>query len=119
MRNILFLLMISALGVGLACQSSAFSSDEIKFDKPAEKAAMDKPAAASPDEHKEDDDAPRISLADAKKDFDAGEVTFVDTRGKSSYDSEHVKGSINVPLNDFDKLYKSVPKDKKIIAYCS
>lgn len=118
MRYILLLLMISALGVGLACQSSAFSSDEIKFEKPAEKAALDKPVAESHDEH-EDDDTPRISLADAKKDFDAGDAVFVDTRGKSSYDTEHVKGALNVPLNEFDKSYESIPKDKKIIAYCS
>ena len=35
-------------------------------------------AAAFPEE------APRISLADAKKDFDAGNVIFVDTRAETS-----------------------------------
>jgi predicted sulfurtransferase len=66
-----------------------------------------------------DDDAPRISLADAKADFDAGKAVFVDTRAAESYKLEHVKGSINIYLGDFETRYKEIPTDKKIIAYCS
>src|SRR5678815_4567757 len=36
-------------------------------------------------------DAPRISLADAKKAYDAG-ATFVDVRDATAYKMEHVKG---------------------------
>lgn len=66
-----------------------------------------------------DDGASRITLADAKKDFDDGAALFVDTRGKEAYDFEHVKGAVNLPLADFQTRYKELPKDKKIIAYCS
>ena len=65
------------------------------------------------------DDAPRISLEDAKKDFDKGNVVFIDTRGEESYKVEHIKGSLNIPLNSVEARYKELPKDKKIIAYCS
>ena len=65
------------------------------------------------------EEAPRISLADAKKDFDAGKALFIDTRGEASYKNEHIKGSINIPADAFQTRYTEVPKDKKIIAYCS
>lgn len=66
-----------------------------------------------------DDDAPRITLADAKSDFDSGSAIFVDSRPADSYKVEHIKGSINIPLGEFEAKYKDIPTDKKIIVYCS
>lgn len=71
------------------------------------------------DEHGHTDDAPRITLADAKKDFDAGKVVFVDTRAEVTYKQERIKGSVNVPMEAFEAKYKEIPTGKKIIAYCS
>ena len=65
------------------------------------------------------DDAPRISLADAKAAFDAGTALFVDTRGDAAYNQEHIKGALNIPMDKLEANIKSLPKDKKIIAYCS
>lgn len=65
------------------------------------------------------DDAPRINLADAKKEFDAGTAVFVDTRAEVSYRAEHVKGAINLPMEAVELRYKEIPTGKKIIAYCS
>ena len=62
---------------------------------------------------------PRISLAEAKKAFDEGNVVFVDTRAEVSYKAEHVKGALNIPAEAFQTRYAEVPKDKKIITYCS
>lgn len=120
MRFILLLLMVSALTFGLGCRNASSSSTETKSENPvleksAEKAATTEDQA----EHTEDDDAPRINLADAKKDFDEGNSVFVDTRSTVAYQAEHVKGAINVPAGEFEKFYKEIPKDKKIIAYCS
>ncbi len=75
--------------------------------------------AASTPQNPPSDNAPRISLADAKKDFDAGNVVFVDTRAESSYKQEHIKGAINVSMETVEMRYKELPKGKKIIAYCS
>ena len=66
-----------------------------------------------------DDEAKRISLEDAKKAFDAGEAVFVDARSVNSYVNEHIKGSVNIPLAEFEKRYKELPEDKTIIVYCS
>ena len=64
-------------------------------------------------------EARRISLDDAKKSFDAGEAVFVDTRAEAGFKTEHIKGAINIPAGEFETRYAEVPKNKKIIAYCS
>ena len=65
------------------------------------------------------DAAARISLADAKKAFDDGSAVFVDTRAEVQFKQEHVQGAINIPAEAFETRYAEVPKDKKIITYCS
>ena len=124
MRFILTLLMTSAMAFGFACQSASTSSTGTKNEsladaKKAKKSADKKVAEKKADNENKDGKASRISLADAKKDFDAGNVVFIDTRSKTAFDNEHVKGALNVPLNDFENAHKSLSKDKKIIAYCS
>jgi Rhodanese-like domain len=102
MRYILLLLMISALAVGIGCQNASSAKTE----------SIQQNAVIQ-------EEAPRISLADAKADFDAGKAVFVDSRPEENYTSEHIKGAINVPLADAETKYKNIPTDKKIIIYCS
>lgn len=79
------------------------------------------PAAASQDSHGHADgsDAPRITLAEAKKDFDTKAAVFIDTHAPEQYAQRHIPGSINVPANDIVPYLNKIPKGKKIIAYCS
>jgi 3-mercaptopyruvate sulfurtransferase SseA len=65
------------------------------------------------------EEAPRISLEDAKKDFDAGKAIFVDSRSAESYKQNHIKGALNIPFGDAEARWKEIPTDKKIIVYCS
>jgi len=71
------------------------------------------------DEHGHTDDAPRISIAEAKKEFDAGTAVFVDTRAEVAWRAERIKGAISVPAEAVLQRYKDIPTDKKIIAYCT
>lgn len=71
------------------------------------------------DEHGHTDNAPRITLAEAKKDFDAGNAVFVDTRSELQFRQERVKDAINIPAEAMQTKYKDIPTGKKIIAYCS
>ena len=64
-------------------------------------------------------DAPRISLADAKKAFDDGTATFIDTHPKATFDAGHIPGAINVTVQDLETKFDSIPKGRRIIAYCS
>jgi predicted sulfurtransferase len=117
MRFILTMLSLAAFAVAgfTACQNASTTSPT------GTKTAANQPknAVTKTDDHGHADDAPRISLADAKKDFDAGNVVFVDTRAAVAYQQEHVKGAINIPMEAVETRYKEIPTDKKIIAYCS
>jgi 3-mercaptopyruvate sulfurtransferase SseA len=114
MRFILSTLFVFTLGLGVltACQGSAtpLKTEAVNTEtKPAAKIT----------EHTQQDDAPRITLADAKKDFDAGNAIFIDTRSAESFKNERVKGAINITTSDPESRYKEIPKGKKIIVYCS
>ena len=80
---------------------------------------MDTAPEGTEPENAPQDDAPRISLEDAKKAYDDGKAIIVDSRSDEGYKLEHIKGSINVPLADFEASYKKIPTNKKIIVYCS
>jgi hypothetical protein len=114
MRFILSMTAILAIGLGVltACTDTA---GPLKANEKKTSATT----APKTDEHAVKDDAPRISLADAKKEFDAGTAIFVDTRAEVLYRTEHVKGAISLPMEAAELRYKEIPTDKKIIAYCS
>ena len=120
MRFIFSILAVFALGLGVltACQNTA---PPVKVTETAKTTNTNSVANAAPktDEHGHTDDAKRISLADAKKEFDADNVIFIDTRAEASYKNEHIKGAINITEQTIEEKYKEIPKDKKIIAYCS
>ncbi len=102
------------LAVSLAFAFSLLQCDKTSAD--SVKADTNAPAVTATTTPEE---APRISLEDAKKDFDGGKALFIDTRGAEQYKAEHIKGAINIPAAEFETRYAEVPKDKKIIAYCS
>lgn len=106
MRLSLLILILGALIVGLACTNNAIST-----------VAKTQPSNST--SNTVADDAARISLEDAKKDFDAGTAVFIDARDVASYKFTHIKGAINIPLLEAENRLKEIPTDKKIIAYCS
>lgn len=108
MRYYISLITIAVIGISIftACQKGAPTDNTAKTN------SSSTPADST-------DNVPRISLADAKKAFDDGSVIFVDTRAEVQYREEHVKGAINIPAEAFQTRYAEVPKDKKIITYCS
>jgi 3-mercaptopyruvate sulfurtransferase SseA len=114
MRFNLMIIAVLLFGFGVltACQTTA---DPAKVET-AQTNTVTKPKT---DEHGHEDDAPRITLAEAKKDFDAGNAVFVDTRAETSFKNEHIKGAVNVPIEAFEAKYKEIPTGEKIIVYCS
>ncbi len=116
MRFILLTFAVTALSLGVltACQDAAAPPVKIETARTA-----NTNSAANTDEHGHADEAPRISLADAKKDFDAGNAIFIDARAATAFKTEHVKGAVNLPAEVFEAKYKEIPSGKKIIAYCS
>lgn len=73
-------------------------------------------AAASPVQ----DLTPRISVEEAKKLVDAKKAVLVDVRGPEAYKASHIKGALEHSIGKLEAGdFKGLPKDKRIIAYCS
>lgn len=113
MRNILLIAAVAGLAFAISCTNAA---PPVRVENTAP--TQTKPATAGHDDHA-DHNAPRISLADAKKDFDSGSAVFIDTHAKVQFDAQHIPGAINVPANDIEPHMNKIPKGKKLIAYCS
>ena len=64
-------------------------------------------------------EAPRISVADAKKAVDSGKAILVDVRSALQYQQEHLKGAISLPGYEVQARLAELPKDKQIITYCA
>ena len=67
----------------------------------------------------EGDGVRRVTPAEAREAFDAGNAVIVDTRAEEAYKSEHIKGSINIPLAQIDAHLGDLPHNKMIITYCT
>lgn len=75
---------------------------------------------ASPTQMSPEDTMPRVRPEVAIKEFETGEAIIIDVRGTSTYQQEHIKGAIDYPLDRLNQAdFKGLPKDKKIIAYCT
>ena len=111
MKQLIFALFILGAFIVAGCTDAAKPPVVVK-NTPA-------PAAKDSHGHAEGSNAPRISLADAKKDFDAGTAVFIDTHAPEQFAQQHIAGAINVPANNMEPYINNIPKGKKIIAYCS
>ncbi|MBI1763389.1 MAG: rhodanese-like domain-containing protein [Acidobacteria bacterium] len=76
-------------------------------------------AAAAPAQNPEDS-IPRVPVAEAKAAIDSGKAIIIDVRGPDAYKAAHVKGALEHGLSRLEQGdFKDLPKDKRIIAYCS
>ncbi|MBK8500427.1 MAG: MBL fold metallo-hydrolase [Flavobacteriales bacterium] len=67
---------------------------------------------------KEVDTVGRITAAEFAERYPAEPLVF-DVRKKSEFESEHVEGAINVPLNAISQHLAEFPKDKPFILHCA
>jgi hypothetical protein len=65
------------------------------------------------------DQVGRVSLADAKKAFDAGTAVFVDVRDSTSYNNSHIAGAYLIPINELTTQLKELDPSSWIITYCT
>ena len=65
-------------------------------------------------------DVARISLADFKQAFDAGQVVTLDIRDEDSYAAGHVPGALLFPLREVAQKAALIKGEKRtIVAYCA
>jgi rhodanese-related sulfurtransferase len=62
-----------------------------------------------------------ISRDQAKAYFDGGDALFIDSRHEFDYKLGHIKGAINLPLNEYNLKMGALvqlPREKLIVIYC-
>lgn len=68
---------------------------------------------------REIDQVPAINVEDLAEQMNKGPVNILDVRKKSEYDSEHVVGAENVPLDYINDNMAEVDKDKTYYVHCA
>jgi len=61
----------------------------------------------------------RVSAKEFESIHRASKPMIFDVRKKSEYDSEHIVGAINVPLNEINQHLSQFPKDKLFVLHCA
>lgn len=61
----------------------------------------------------------RINIGEAEAAANRGEAVFLDVRQPVAYSAGRIKGAILMPEAEIPSRAATLPKDKKIITYCS
>jgi len=118
MRYLSFLIFAVAFIAVIACAKPAADNTIASAANAAPTATP--PATPAPSETPvPPDDAPRITLEEAKKAYDEGKAFIIDARAEEAYKMEHIKGAVNIRHDNLDAMLKQIPRDKTIIVYCS
>lgn len=62
-----------------------------------------------------------ISYEEALAFYTSGEALFVDSRYEYDFQLGHIKGSVNLPLKEYDEkldVLRNIPKDRTLVTYC-
>ena len=113
MRLLLSISLTVSLAIGNACTAESSQPSPVAKSTPA--ANSNAVVTITP----QTIDTNRITVADAKKEFDAGTAVFVDVRAEAAYKMERIKGALNIPIETLDSQVSKLPKGKKLIIYCS
>ena len=47
-----------------------------------------------------------------------GDFVVLDARDRASFEKEHIPGSLSVPLDEVERVAKTLSKDKEYVTYC-
>ncbi len=48
----------------------------------------------------------------------SSDLVLLDMRDREDYQKGHIKGALSMPLEEIDKRYRDLPRDKDIVTYC-
>jgi rhodanese-related sulfurtransferase len=112
-------LIVAIASLALACAKSGAGANHANAAAPAAAPANNVAPAPSPTQSPEDK-VPRLKVEEARKLVAEGKAVIIDVRGTDSYKMSHIKGSLDIPISKLEAGdFKNLPKDKRIIAYCS
>lgn len=123
--GIIVLLGIILMGTGSASPAARTTPTASSGVRPSTATSATGPAA-QPDVNatitalvRANESVTRIEIAEAKRKMDAGEIIMVDVRYPGSYNEQHIKGAINIPVDETESRLAELPKDKEIVLYCA
>ncbi len=64
------------------------------------------------------DDLQPVGRKELLKMLKSGEATVIDVRPSSEYRAGHIRGAINVPMENLSHYLFTLPKEQEVIAYC-
>lgn len=59
-----------------------------------------------------------ITLAELLRRLERGEVVLLDVRPAEEYKRGHLPKALSLPLEEIDRQWKDLPRDKELVAYC-
>lgn len=68
---------------------------------------------------KQMDSINRISATELEKQLAPQKTVVIDVRKQSEFDSEHLVGAINIPMNEINNRLSEFPKDKPFVLHCA
>ena len=83
----------------------------------APQAAGKSPATGTTEVHA--DGVRRVGPAELKEMVDEGRAVVYDTRAKSTYEYEHIKGALSMPHEEVASRANELPTDKTLVFYCT
>ena len=103
----------------IGCEQPS-SMDRSTTTSPTPHVAQTVPSPNPPAAQNPEDLMPRIPPADAIRLLKDNQAIVIDVRGTDGYNIAHAKGSIDFALSRIESGdFKGLPRDKKIIAYCT
>ena len=100
-----------------ACQNAGADKPVSAPNNPTSTAATTPAAQQTPAEPA--DGVKRMPIDEARAAVEKGTAVIIDVRDANSYQSSHIKGSINIPYAEIADRIKELPKDKTAVLYCS
>jgi predicted sulfurtransferase len=65
-------------------------------------------------------EVPRITPQEIKTLLDSSEqILFVDTRSRAEWEEVHIPNALSIPYEEVEARHGELPKDKKIVLYCT
>lgn len=112
-------LILTSACLALACSHLAVSTSQKTATAVPNPTSAVVPPAPSPTQNPEDK-MPRIRPEEAKQLVDQGKAVIVDVRGPEAYKISHIKGALDYGLSKIEAGdFSGLPKNKRIIAYCT
>ena len=114
-RSRLWILAV-LLAAGLV---SGCSKNTSKPDSQASASRQSSNAATTGHDHAAESAVDRVGVTEAQALVERGEAVFLDVRQSEAYSGGHIKGAVPMPEAEITSQITTLPKNKKIITYCS